>query len=370
MKPCIIKQWRQTMKRQKAFTIVELLVVIAIISVLIGLMIPAIQAAREAARRMQCVNNIKQIGLAIHNMESATKYLPPLSIHSGRPSFWVLIFPYIEKQALYEMVVKDGMELAMQAGDDPSDFVRYRHWWNTLSHEEKTGFSSVPSYYCPTRRKAPVFTTESCDVEEGHDTMPLGPCGDYAVVIRVRALNEDGSYIPGPNGWYFCFDSTNPEHSNTHFGPLRVSRYSGWGNIDNNKPRDTMTWWQDGASNQLVIGEKHIPISRLNKCGAYWVNQADCSIMQTSARNATSAARQIYETLRLPNSPIDFELDGPDSSKDTSAVGEFGFGSYHPGVCNFLFGDGSVRSISNSTPMDPILCSLADVSDAQTVTLP
>lgn len=355
---------------QKAFTIIELLVVIGIISVLIALTIPAIQAAREAARRMQCVNNIKQIGLAVHNFESTTNHLPPLSIHSGRPSFWVLMFPYIEKQALYDAVSKDGWEKSMQSGDDPSDFVRHRQWWNGLTYQEKTAFASVSSYYCPTRRKGPAFTTESCDIEDGHDTMPLGPCGDYAVIIRVRAKNEDGTYVPGPNGWFLCFDSTNKEHADPHFGPLRVSMYSGSGNVDNNKPRDTLARWQDGVSNQLVVGEKHIPLSRLDKCGAYWVNQADCSIMQTSVRNATSAARQIYETLRLPNSPIDFELDGPDSSRDTSAVGEFGFGSYHPGVCNFLLGDGSVRSISNATPMDPILCSLADVSDGQAVTLP
>ncbi|MGL4943637.1 MAG: DUF1559 domain-containing protein [Thermoguttaceae bacterium] len=358
------------MSCRRAFTIIELMVVIGIIAVLIAIMLPAVQAAREAARRMQCVNNIKQVGLAVHNFESATRYLPPLAIHSGRPSFWVLLFPYIEKQGLYDALLKNGMELAMQAGGDPLDFVRHRQWWNSISYEEKKAYSSVLSYYCPTRRRGPVFTTESCDSEEEHTTMPLGPCGDYAVVIRVRAKNEDGSYIPGPNGWYFCYDSTNPAHSDPHFGPLRVSCYSGTGDVNANTPRDTMSWWRDGTSNQLIVGEKHIPISRLNKCGGYWVNQADCSIMQVSVRNATGAARQIYETLRLADSPIDFELNGPDSSRDISSIGEFGFGSYHPAVCNFLIGDGSVRAVRNSTAMNPILCSLADVSDGQAITLP
>src|SRR5256714_13555627 len=93
--------------RRFGFTLVELLVVIAIIGVLVAILLPAVQAAREAARRMQCSNNLKQIGLALHNYENAYGTLPPGGIYvnsSGmkRGSALVHLLPFIEQPALYE----------------------------------------------------------------------------------------------------------------------------------------------------------------------------------------------------------------------------------------------------------------------------
>ena len=93
--------------RRRGFTLIELLVVIAIIGVLIALLLPAVQAAREAARRTQCVNNLKQIGLALQNYESTNSCFPPGTIATGEPgntfvvNWAIAILPYLEQQPLY-----------------------------------------------------------------------------------------------------------------------------------------------------------------------------------------------------------------------------------------------------------------------------
>jgi len=95
---------------RSAFTLVELLVVIAIIGILIALLLPAVQAAREAARRMSCTNNLKQVGLALHNYHDATKKFPTLGLRlpnnantTGRFSITIALLPYVEQSALYQV---------------------------------------------------------------------------------------------------------------------------------------------------------------------------------------------------------------------------------------------------------------------------
>lgn len=101
--------------RRRGFTLIELLVVIAIIAVLIALLLPAVQQAREAARRSQCKNNLKQLGLALHNYESTFQVLPsgnydinPVNHELRSPSWLIRTLPFVEQAAAYEQLRWDG----------------------------------------------------------------------------------------------------------------------------------------------------------------------------------------------------------------------------------------------------------------------
>ena len=89
--------------RRRAFTLVELLVVIAIIGILVALLLPAIQAAREAARRTQCTNNLKQIGIAVHNYHDTRRELPPMRVWDGDRTWLALILPHLEEEQILSM---------------------------------------------------------------------------------------------------------------------------------------------------------------------------------------------------------------------------------------------------------------------------
>ncbi len=353
----------------RGFTLVELLVVIAIIGILIALLLPAVQAAREAARRMQCSNNLKQIGLAVHNFHDARNGIPPLEVHEFRVGFWPILFPYMEKTSLWEIFLRgphatfnEGLDTCVAGCVNPYGNLG-REWWNDrLTEEDRNGLSSLPMYLCPTRRTG-VQKCTGTGPGDPENPRP-GPVGDYAVVVYTGSDNS--------TQWAACFFTYGgTDHYSFHRGPVRVAITDfNPGNlaITGFKPRDSFSWCSDGLSNQLILGEKHIPTARLGHCGQNglngWRDQGDCGILGTSGGFSASMVRQIHPTFNLlGKGPSSFGGD------NDNPIDVYGFGSYHTGVIQFLYGDGSVHPISNTVPLT-VLSALADVKDGKAVSLP
>ncbi len=196
---------RSVVRIRTAFTLVELLVVIAIIGILVGLLLPAVQSAREAARRMSCSNNLKQIGLAIHNYESAYRRFPAGSIQSNFISGFVSILPHLEQNGTFQSY----------------DFsLNYTHPTNVAVTRQR-----IPTFLCPSMtlpRDVPNMTLTSSG-----SPLEIGGPSSY--------LLHEGTddYMPQCDG---LFGLNWPDHgySNKHLGF-----------------RDIL----DGTSNTLAVGE-------------------------------------------------------------------------------------------------------------------
>jgi prepilin-type N-terminal cleavage/methylation domain-containing protein len=342
------------------FTLVELLVVIAIIGVLIALLLPAVQAAREAARRMQCSNHLKQIGLGVHNFHDTLNGITPACVSGANsPSFWVLLLPYMEQTALYDSLCAFDTSQGNIAGTDYN-----RTWWDDLT-TSKPGFQeqlgSVSVYRCPSRRSGGSQLAASLDAAD----LCGGPIVDYAFPVLLN----------GASGWWewWSQDSTSTDINkipDNYKGPVRVSKLQIAGNKRTWIPRDSFSRLSDGTSNQIIVGEKHIPSNRLGQCGRNTTitgdqHRTDCSFLAPTQSTRISFARgwQYGSPRAIARGPNDYQGDTQTPS------GTYSFGSWHTGVCHFLMGDGSVQSLSVTTPAST-LESFIHVSDGKAVALP
>ncbi|MDR2643960.1 MAG: DUF1559 domain-containing protein [Planctomycetaceae bacterium] len=376
-----------------AFTLVELLVVIAIIGILIALLLPAVQAAREAARRTQCQNHLKQIGLAIHNFNDARGALPPAIIYGEHAVFQMLIYPYIEQQPLYDLCETTGVLKLGAAHVIPNAI-----WFKGLNDGQRNALASVPIYRCPSS----LGSTKMKYDPNGTSNL-MGPLTDYALLV-TKSNDCPIFWFCYTRDWAAGFpDGGGNGHAQFYTtAPLRCAIVSPHNQefVTNNmtqwKPRDKMAYWQDGTTNTLVIAEKHIPAwsvssmtaNGLGWCGSYFLpaqapgtskNVLDfmngARIVWYSTPGGQNRNQAVVVNTKLfgrgPNDPAtDTEGECGSNQYATDGIGNvYQLGSSHVGIVNAIVGDGGVRSIP-ITCSSQVMMQLANVCDGATITLP
>ncbi|MFL5339796.1 MAG: DUF1559 domain-containing protein, partial [Gemmataceae bacterium] len=304
------------LSRRRAFTLIELLVVIAIIAILIGLLLPAVQKVREAAARAKCSNNLKQIGLALHNYHSANGFFPTAGAQSAAldpPAGVVVpfevkgwgyqILPYIEQDNLYRVGQTSGA-----------------YGWNPTIRKAMVEVS-VPTYLCPSRQNRYSVPASWGSVYQ---------MNDYAGVMVEWANNPNGN-----SNW----QANDPDAANEaqQFGGIITKggqvHYSDMSQARRYTPIRAETV-SDGTSNTIAVMEK-----------AVWVRQFQPHVwdwweLPGWAHNAD------WPNMRLIGNWIPLLQDTDNNRVSWMATGdgrfnEFGFGSPHSVVLGVM-GDGSV----------------------------
>jgi prepilin-type processing-associated H-X9-DG protein len=311
---------------------IELLVVIAIIGVLIALLLPAVQGAREAARRAQCANNLKQIGLALHEYQGANGILPiAVQEYQGWDkncgyfrrfhSMFTAILPYVEQAPVYSAV-----NFAFGSGAPfPQNGV-------IPGQIQATALQArIATFICPSE---PSEMT-SRDADQLGTYVPVSQ-GSYAAIIGYR---DTCRWWKGCPFGFFPPDGV--------FGQNYGSRLSEI---------------VDGTSNTMFVGEA----SRFRNEVDLWYNTWSLAARTPScipgvtrlAAFATTAPR-LNADLRIPDPTPSYSFTGdldswiydPDPKVNARSAGQFGFRSQHSGGAHFLFGDGSVRFLKDTIDM-------------------
>lgn len=325
-------------RARTAFTLIELLVVIAIIGVLVGLLLPAVQAAREAARAVQCQNNLHQLGLAGHLFHDAYQAFPPARYQprpdapperacGGEETTWLVrIMPFLEQRA------------AEAKWDYSKPYV---------DHDEQVRQFSLSTYCCPSRRSLAEAVGEGLVARETTTwiTLPCGckiPSKASAAVWIGGAVGDyggnHGDLTPGSVGLAsdFYYGGNGSGVIISSHASCRADQPLDW--TDKIRLRDVT----DGTSHTLLAGEMHVPLGKLGQ------SPEDAFIFNGD---------HVFNATRIGGPTVPIVQDNRDEGS-----GLVSWGSWHAGVCHFALADGSVRGISKQLDTRTLgyLCNRAD----------
>jgi prepilin-type processing-associated H-X9-DG protein/prepilin-type N-terminal cleavage/methylation domain-containing protein len=319
-KECDMKLWRGWItldgdairrKRGGAFTLVELLVVIAIIGILVALLLPAIQAARESARRMTCQNNEKQMGLALQNYLSSKKTFPPgnqQGCYKCEPWAWsALILPYMEESGLYSSLVlqnqPDHAPNALASGLGPTQKI-------------------IPAYLCPSTTRYDVSRDQTNHIVDYNNNGHWDP-GEGMAAMDYGGIQgpSSGEIIPGTNETYNYNDGVllniNDKAIQTTPG-IHVA------------PVVSPQKITDGLSKTMIVAE-------LTGRGYNW--------KKSQLRGVWADGNNLFAVQDSINLNVAEDVNGIQVPKQWS---EDEIYSEHPGGANVLFCDGSVHFLPDT----------------------
>lgn len=304
----------RSLRGRTGFTLVELLVVIAIIGVLVGLLLPAVQAAREAARRMQCSNNLKQQGLALHNHHDTYNAFPNGSPRSQRANWRFMILPGLEQTPLYDQVDQNG---TIHSGCNSSSTYGQQASGSNLILMDVT----VPVYNCPSSTLPAASDESMCNYDRLQTHDYVGVSGAFPDPAgRTNVCSTGATY------GVYC---------NT--GVLVPEKQFGF--------RDMI----DGSSNTIVVAEQSGRVGdrdrRANYHGGWrgWSSSGDV-ITRTGAHHASGVTTVAFAINTKTGQSGGNTVPHSNAAYAANTI----INSFHPGGIQVLFGDGSVRFVSES----------------------
>jgi prepilin-type N-terminal cleavage/methylation domain-containing protein/prepilin-type processing-associated H-X9-DG protein len=317
---------------RRAFTLVELLVVIAIIGVLVALLLPAVQSAREAARRTQCQNNLKQIGIAVHNYHDVWKAMPPGNYHGVHGSWCLHILPYLEQGAAHAGFVNSGGIESFRTGG-----IRYGAAVNIAAVTGKT-FSF---YTCPSDVRNDSTKSRYNGVTS-HNYV-----ANYGNTTRGR-ISPYGRTSTGAPNFFGGAPFIEVIGVNTGNWP----NYYSWIVHDNTfKPSTRMSEITDGLSNTLAISETIKGHDGDLRGFSWWGGGCHFETYLTPNSNqpdSLEAASYCVTSNRLNPPCIGRDTSGGLANQESIAAR-----SRHPSGVQAVMCDGSVKFFSNNVALDP-----------------